>query len=91
MKLRPAPLARRRFGLERRFFFGLFVERFGGHEQPIELFGRKAGEVVEVLGLAAEFLDGKHSRAVVCPYPFNYARGFLVFVGKISRRLRLLE
>ena len=56
---------------------GLFVEGFQGSEQLIELLGGKAGEVVEVLGLAAKFLYAKHSRAVVCPYLLYYATGLM--------------
>ena len=32
---------------------------------------------MEVLGLAAEFLDGQHSRAAVCLYFANYATGLM--------------
>jgi len=38
----------------------LFVERFYGREQFVELLRGKTGEVVEVFGFAAEFLDGEH-------------------------------
>jgi hypothetical protein len=63
LKPRPAPVARRRFRIfETLVVLGLFVKRFQGYEQHIEALGGKAGdEVVEVLGLAAEFLDGEHS------------------------------
>jgi hypothetical protein len=64
LKPPPAPVApRRRFRIfETLVVLGLFVKRFEGYEQLIEALGGKAGdEVVEVLGLAAEFLDGEHS------------------------------
>src|SRR4051794_29906732 len=55
---------------------GLFVERFQGGKQLIELLGGKAGEVVEVLGLAAEFLNGKHSSRSL-PLPPQLRNGFI--------------
>jgi hypothetical protein len=46
--------------LERRSTWAFIVERLYSGEQLVEVLGRKAGEVVEVLGLATEFFDGKH-------------------------------
>jgi hypothetical protein len=63
-RLKPPPATvarRRRFRIFETLVLGLFVKRFEGYEQLIEALGGKAGEVVEVLGLAAEFLDGEHS------------------------------
>jgi hypothetical protein len=54
--------------------FGLFVERFQGQEQLVELLRCKASEVVEVLGLAAEFFDGKHSGSL--PLSPQLRKGF---------------
>src|SRR4051794_38904526 len=54
---------------------GLFVERFQGGKQLIELLGGKAGEVVEVLGLAAEFLNSMHSSRSL-PLPPQLRNGF---------------